>query len=337
VAKNGHPTGWAGFEFAVPDYLGNIESLQVTMLETGRELPHSAKDLGSEENNRPLPAEWKIGDTFRFPSVFILGPPKCGTSSLYTYLEQHPGFCMSKPKEPMFFEAEFKRGKAYYFNRYFSHWKGEPMVVDARVLHLYLPFIPQRLFSYNPQARLIAVLRNPVERAISHWWHRYSRGLESLPLKAAIAEDLNRIEAGYCMETPGEQELYEGTASEERRMFRFFLDAGYYYGQISRFLRWFPREQLHLMMFEDLARDPLSAVAGVLKFLGTDPVPASRFLYPVINRADPQIVNHVDSATLTWLVEHYRPHNRRLQEFLGRSLEHWDHPFERAKAKTQSA
>jgi hypothetical protein len=49
------------------------------------------------------------------------------------------------------------------------------------------------------------------------------------------------------------------------------------------------------------------------------------------------MANYIDPDTVSWLVEHYRPHNRRLQEFLGRSLEHWDHPFERARAKTQSA
>jgi hypothetical protein len=337
VARSGHPTGAAGFEFSVPDSLGKIESVQVFLLETGCELAHSAKDLGSDENNRPLPAAWKNGNTFRFPSAFILGSPKCGTTSLYTYFEQHPNICMSKPKEPMFFEAEFKRGEAYYFNRYFSHWKGEPNVIDARVLHLYLPYIPQRLFNYNPAARLIAVLRNPTERAISHWWHRYSRGFETLPLRAAIAEDLKRIEAGYWMETPSEQELYERAAHRERRMFRFFVDAGYYHGQISRFLRWFPKEQLHVMLFDDLVRDARSAVAAALKFLGTDPEPASTFLYPVIHRSDPQMANYVDSDTVSWLVKHYRPHNMRLQEFLGRSLEHWEHPFERVKAKTQSA
>jgi hypothetical protein len=337
VAAAGHPTGLAGFEFAVPDHLGKIESVRVFLLETGCELSHSANDLGSEENNRPLPAEWKNGDTFRFPSVFILGPPKCGTTSLYTYLEQHPGFCMSKPKEPIFFEAEFRRGEAYYFNRYFSHWKSERIVIDARVLHLYLPFIPQRLFGYNPRARLIAVLRNPVERAISHWWHSYSRGFETLPLKAAIAEDLKRIEAGYCMTTPAEQELYERVVRRERRMFRFILDAGYYYDQISRFLRCFPREQLHVMMFDDLARDPRSAVADTLKFLGTDPEPANHFLYPVIHRSDPQVVKHVDPESVSWLVEHYRPHNRRLEEFLGRSLEHWDLPFEKGQIRATTA
>lgn len=337
VAKSGHPTGVAGFEFAIPDYLGEIASLRVFLLETGSELPHVANDVGAVDNNRPLPNQWKDGDKFRFPSAFVLGPPKCGTTSLYTYLEQHPDFCMSKPKEPRFFESEFRRGQAYYFNRYFSHWKGQPNVVDARVLHLYLPYIPQRLFNHNPKARLIAVLRNPAERAISHWWHGYSRGFESLLLGAAIAEDLKRIEAGYCMETPVEQELYERTVCTERRMFRFFLDAGYYYEQILRFLRWFPKEQLHVMLFDDLARDPQSAVAGALEFLGADPEPASGFLYPVIHRSDPQIAKYVDPGTISWLVEHYRPHNRKLQEILGRSIEHWDHPFERSKGRSELA
>ncbi len=334
VASAGHPTGLAGFEFAVPDDIGRIESVRVLFLESGSEIPHCSQNLVSEKTNRALPPEWKSGSKFRFPSAFIIGAPKCGTTSLYTYLEQHPDFCMSKPKEPIFFEAEFNLGKAYYFNRYFSHWKGEKFVVDARVAHLYLPYIAQRLTDYNPDARLIVVLRNPAERTVSHWWHQYSRGHESLPLKAAIAEDLKRIEAGYRMETASEQELYERTARENRSIFRIILDTGYYYRNLRRYLDLFPRDQLHVILFDDLAQNPRSAVEETLKFLGADPRPAGSFLYPVVHRSDPDVVKHLDKATIAWLIEHYRPHNEKLEQLLGRSLEHWNRPFENLRAST---
>lgn len=325
IAAAGHPTGLSGFEFAVPDCIEEIESVQVRFVETGIELPGSSNSLARDKSNQPLPAAWKRGDRLRFPSAFLLGGSKCGTSSLYTYLEQHPRICMSKPKEPMYFEAEFGRGKAYYFNRYFSHWNGEEIVMDARVGHLYLPYIPQRLFDYNPEARLVVVLRNPTERAISSWWHWYSRGLESLPLSDAIAVDMERINSGYRLATKEEQALFERASREIRKgMFRTYVDAGYFHEQLCRYLEFFPRTQLHVVLFDDLASDPKTVVSKALEFLGVESDLADRFLYPIVNRSDPEVINHLDAATISLLVEHYRPHNKKLEEFLGRSLEHWN-------------
>ena len=332
LVAGGHPTGLAGFEFAVPDDIGEIESVRVLFLENGSEIPHASGNLVSQKSNRPLPAEWKRHDAFRFPSVFLVGASKCGTSSLYTYLEQHPDICMSKPKEPMYFEAEFQRGKAYYFNRYFSHWKGQSIVLDARVAHLYLPYVPRRLFEYNPDARLLVLLRNPAERAVSAWWHWYSRGFESLSLPAAVAADLERIQAGYRLDRPKEQELFEKTSIENRKgLFRTYVDTGYFHEQLCRYLEFFPKEQLHVMLLDDLAHDPQTSVLQALAFLGADLKPADNFLYPLINRGDPDVVKHLDAATLAALVEHYKPHNARLEQLIGRSLEHWDRPFENFK------
>lgn len=328
IKAAGHPTGLAGFEFAVPDRIEQIETVRVRLLETGTELPGTSTGLPRDKSNQPLPAAWRRGERFQYPSAFLLGGSKCGTSSLYTYLEQHPRICMSKPKEPMYFEAEFDRGKAYYFNRYFSHWKGEEIVVDARVGHLYLPYVPQRLFEYNPEARLMVVLRNPTERAISSWWHWYSRGLESLPLSDAIAVDLERIDSGYKLETKEEQELFERTSRESRKgMFRTYVDAGHFHDQLCRYLEFFPSTQLHVVLFDDLASDPRTVVSKTLDFLGAESDLADRFLYPVVNRSDPEVANHLDPATISLLVEHYRPHNKKLEEFVGRSLEGWNYPF----------
>lgn len=328
VTAKGHPTGLGGFEFAVPDEIEAVESISIRFLENGSEVPLRSENLLTDKSNRALPPEWRSGNRFRLPSVFLIGGSKCGTSSLYTYLEQHPALCMSKPKEPMYFEAEFDRGTAYYFNRYFAHWKGQEFVVDARVGHLYLPYIPKRLFEYNPDARLLVLLRNPAERAVSAWWHWYSRGLETLSLREAIATDLERIEAGYRLNRPKEQALFERTSSESRRgMFRTYVDAGYFYEQLCRYLEVFPRKQVHVILLDDLARDPKATVLEVLDFLGVDRGAADHFLYPIINRSDPDIRNHFDAATLSTLVEHYRPHNEKLEQLIGRPLRHWDQPF----------
>lgn len=158
-----------GFEWTIPDSIAHIESVRVVNLDSGDELLPSSQPLICKLTNRTLPPECQGDGAYRLPSFFILGAAKCGTTSLHAYLGQHPDVCVSDPKEPFFFEAEFDRGATYYFNRYFSHWAGERIVGEARHRNLYMPYIPERILRFNPRARLIICVRNPTERAISHW------------------------------------------------------------------------------------------------------------------------------------------------------------------------
>jgi hypothetical protein len=330
IARVRHGFGSAGFEFPVPDTVGDIKTVRAFLLDGELELPAESESIIHQDDNRALPSAWKSGDHFCLPSFFVLGAAKCGTTSLHAYLEQHPEICMSHPKEPFFFEAEFERGPAYYFNRYFSHWKGEQIVGESRHRNLYMPYIPQRLANYNPHARLVVVLRNPVERAVSHWWHWYSRSVEALPLPQALEADLKRIEAGYRFETAHEREVYgSGLQRGGRGCFRTYLDTGYYREQIDRYLALFPREQLRVVLFDDLIRDPRKVVREICEFAGADPATADAIDCRRVNRSDPEMLKHVSPGSLAWLSDHYREHNARLEELLGRSLEQWNRPFEK--------
>jgi hypothetical protein len=330
IAKTQYGFGMAGFEFPVPDYLGDIETVRAFALEGDIELPAVSEDIIQQGVNRGLPAEWIAGRRFRLPSFFLLGVAKSGTTSLHAYLAQHQQICMSHPKEPFFFEAEFERGPAYYFNRYFSHWNGEQIVGESRHRNLYLPSIPERLWNYNPEARLLVILRNPVERAISHWWHWYARCVEALPLRQALEADLKRIEAGYRFETENERQVYRDSLRKDgSSCFRTYLDSGYYLQQIERYTVLFSREQLRVVLFDDLVGDPRNVVRETCEFVGADPEIAGEINYLPVNRSDAEVFRHVDRDSVSWLLEHYRAHNARLQDFLGRSLLHWNRPFEK--------
>src|SRR3972149_6925354 len=134
------------------------------------------------------------------PNFLVLGAAKAGTTSLCHYLAQHPDVFIPEVKEPIFFDAEYERGLDYYWKKYFSRWSGQPAVGEGRVFNLYLPFVPPRIRESIPGAKLIAVLRNPVERAYSHWWHRFSYRDEILPFHEAIRENLSRIARGILFE-----------------------------------------------------------------------------------------------------------------------------------------
>jgi hypothetical protein len=316
--------GLHAFAFHVPERVGAIDSVEV-VLENGRPLPQApAGELIDPATNHPTDDNWRPGPDCRLPSFFVLGAAKCGTTSLHDYLGQHPDVCMSDPKEPFFFEAEHDRGAAYYRNRYFAHWGGEAHVGESRHRNLYLPHIAPLIHAHNPNARLVAILRDPVERAVSHWWHWYSRGQEPLGLADAIEADLERIEAGLDYGTPAERELYRRvmnrdglpTGREYIETYRTYVDTGYYAQQLDRYVALFGREALYVARFEDLVAEPAQTVAAVLEHLGADPAPAASFSYPHRNQGARGFAEHVTEAIRDRLRDHYAPHERALAALL---------------------
>lgn len=228
------------------------------------------------------------------PNLFILGAAKCGTTTLHAYLDRMPDVCMSDPKEPFFFEAEFDRGLDFYRQKYFSHWQGEPVIGEARHRNLILPYVPPRIHQVNPNAKLIVLVRNPIDRAFSHWYHNYARDSEPLQFRAAIQEDLRRIEKGLRCDTA--EEIREHIRRLPREapgkvlglgLYRTYLDSGYYYEQIERYLGLFPRKNLKVIVFEDMVTQPKQIIEELIEFLGLDPA-ANRFTHPIWeNRAIP--------------------------------------------------
>ena len=208
------------------------------------------------------------------PNFFIIGAAKCGTTSLFHYLGQHPDVYISVPKEPRFFElnSEYERGLGFYWDKYFKTWAGETAVGDANPFNLYLPYVAYRIKQTVSQARLVVILRNPVDRAYSHWCHRHIYHDERLSFEDALGEDVHRIEQGLTFEGD------EGAQRWVRNMdlptltneFRTYLDIGYYSNHINRYMRLFPPEQIKIILLEDMSRNPEQVVRDVWKFLKVD-------------------------------------------------------------------
>lgn len=301
----------------------------------------------------------------RVPSFLLLGAAKCGTTSLAHYLGQHPDVFLSEPKEPVFFEAEYEKGLEHYWQKYFSGWQREGAVGEARSWNLYLPFVASRIREALPDARLIALLRDPVERAYSHWWHRYSRGQESLGFARAIAEDRARLERGEGF--AGEEGarrwregLYGGTHSTR---YRVLLDLGFYAEQIERYRSLFPESQIKVVFYEDLSADLPGVMRDLFAFIGVDPevrvsdaapqnVHRDRVRSPTVRRLlfasrslglrrlVPRRLRSglqaalersearppLDHAFRRELVAYFEPHNQRLERLTGRDLPGWHDP-----------
>jgi hypothetical protein len=299
------------------------------------------------------------------PNFFILGAAKSGTTSLYHGLEKHPQVHLSTPKEPYFFEDEYEQGPEFYWRTYFAAgWAGQPLIGDARAAHLYLPYVPQRIYATVPDARLVAILRNPVERAFSHWWMQRCYGREPLGFDEALRENRQAIDNGDSYEGERAERLWRAHIAPERDArglrpvsARPFIEAGHYADHLERYLRYFPRSQLCILFHDDLRRAPLETMRRLYEFLGLDPAdlrsaPArenvaltgfSRPLFEVSNRLrlDRVVPRKVLSILRTalsqigsrpqmspqsrdWLRDHYEPHNRRLEALVGRDLAAWD-------------
>jgi hypothetical protein len=315
-----------------------------------------------------------MGMNIRDAQVFmILGAAKCGTTSFYRYLDQHPDLMFSSPKEPVFFEAEYERGLDYYWSEYFADWSGHPVVGEARTHNLMLPYVPARVHACFPGARLAALLRDPIDRAYSHWWHRYSRSLERLPFREALEANLERLESGLLYE--GE----EGAARWARDLTRnrvnystrhgHYLELGCYAEQLERYLALFPSSQLKVFFFENLSADPVAVTREAWKHFGVDASHALESLaahntawdrqrsrlqqklagaplerFQALRRwVPPGLGRAVDRALAgrpaqrpsmargdeAWLLEYFEPHNRRLEQLLGRPLADWFLPQDR--------
>ena len=227
------------------------------------------------------PLEIHSPPAFR-PNLFLLGAAKCGTTTACRLLGSLPEVCFSNPKEPWFFEVEYEQGLPFYRSRYFPHWSGEPVVADGRHRNLFLPWVPSRIHETNPDARLIVLVRNPVERAYSHWWYACNHGQEPKSFPQAIRADLKRIERGLRYDTEQEMHRYRADIEESRQLnistsvsgaCRTYVDTGYYMEQVERYLRLFPPENLLVLVFDDLVRDQAATVGRIQKFLNIEPTP----------------------------------------------------------------
>jgi hypothetical protein len=192
------------------------------------------------------------------PNFLIIGAMKSGTTALYYYLEQHPQIYMSPVKEPNFFcseEQENSEGNSATrigaYQDLFKDVSGEKAIGEASHCYLYEPEAPARIQEYIPDAKLIAVLRNPVDRAYSHFLHMVRNGTEPL---ADFAQALREEETG----------------GYQRRNFQDYIGRGRYYDQLKRYIDAFGRDQVKVYLYEDLSNAPVATLQDAFRFLGVD-------------------------------------------------------------------
>jgi hypothetical protein len=175
------------------------------------------------------------------------------------YLRNHPQICMADRKEVHFFDNEkvYKNTDAPDHSYYHSFFQPQPqhrIVGEATPIYMYWYEAPKRMWRYNPCMKLLVVLRNPVDRAYSHWHMERSRNAERLSFWDAIQNERVR-----CRETlPYQHRVYS------------YTDRGFYLEQLRRLWTFFPRDQMLVLRNKELRYYPEETLQKVCRFLGVD-------------------------------------------------------------------
>lgn len=298
------------------------------------------------------------------PDFIIIGGAKCGTTSILSYCAQHPEIYVSLLKEARFlaYDGEPPRYRGYgkfgdrkmrdyddtlpgswqQYQALFEGARPGQKTGEASPAYLYLKEAPGKIRSYLPAARLLVILRNPVERAFSSYLHLRRDNSEDLSFEESLAAEPGRLE-------------------ENAGLLWRYLDLGFYGEQLQRYQQTFPEAQLLVLLYEDLLGDQEEVMRRIFQFIGVDPgfkpdtgarlnvsqIPRNRFLYnlliatPLVHRlgrlmpsgAKKAIKGRIQSALLRkpvleeplrrQLAESYRSDIQLLQKLIDRDLSHW--------------
>jgi hypothetical protein len=203
------------------------------------------------------------------PNLFVVGAPKCGTTSLHAYLRQHPQIFMSDPKEPNFFA--YSNGNPYGWRKEHPFWDEEAYIKlfesagsakirgESSGCYSLMPHVASSIYAHNPQAKIVAILRNPVERAWSmyQFWHQFDASVRSLHLRDFRERFLK-------------DDLATEHEKRQPRQVKWLRGAGMYWNNLQHFYDVFPEQQIYLLNYDEFANRPHRTLASLCQFLGVD-------------------------------------------------------------------
>lgn len=270
------------------------------------------------------------------PDFLIIGAQKSGTSSLASALKRHPEIYLPDAKEAQHFGKvpdEEIGGEGY--RDFFSGWSGERLIGEATPEYLLIPAAARQIAKFAPGAKLIAILRNPVDRLYSSYWHSQRAGQVYPTFEAFLDGQISARGAAQPM--VGANIVYGHYVNQLQRYFDLGVDPA----------------QLLVLLFDDLVGEPAETLATVQEFLGVRPLlkklpqdnsnqnsilpPVGRRMVVRIKKANhplgaritritqrPNPAPSMNRFTRMGLVEYYRPYNDALGVLLGRDLSEWN-------------
>ncbi|HEX8740790.1 MAG TPA: sulfotransferase [Casimicrobiaceae bacterium] len=237
----------------------------------------------------------------------IAGTQKGGTTALASYFYEHPEISIPETKEVHFFDSEwvFETSAVDYagYHAQFPVGADTRVLCDATPIYMYWNPAPERIRRYNPAMKWIFVLRDPIERAYSHWNMQRAKGRDALDFLEAITTESDRCRAALPLQHP----------------WWSYADRGFYAQQLRRILQFFPAEQLLVLKSEDLRSDPAAVLERVRAFLGIAAFgpAASRDIYAGRYPMGPE------TEARRLLAERFEPDVRDLERLFGLDCSGW--------------
>ena len=261
-----------------------------------------------------------------FPDFVIIGGQRCGTSSLYKYLEDHPLIVPSLRKEIRYFNRHHAKGEGWYRAHFPSRWHRrwlrrrhgrEPVTFEATPAYLLHPLAPVRASRLLPEARIVAILRNPVDRALSHFHHSVSRGWETLSFEEALEAEPARL-ADHAERLATDPTYYSNDYLRYS-----YAERGHYAEQLERWMAVYPIARILVLRSEDLFHEPVVTYHRLLEFLELPTWTPAHLANHSYRGAPPPERYGLSPDVRRQLVERFAPSNRRLEQLVGRSFG-WD-------------
>jgi hypothetical protein len=248
----------------------------------------------------------------QLPSFLILGAAKAGTTSLHHHLVDHPQVSEPTIKEIHYFDQAYHRGPGWYRAHFEPCRAPEEITGESTPYYLFHPLVPERVARNLPEAKLIALLRNPIDRAYSHHNHECASSYENLPFDEAVEREEERLR--------GEEErmVRDHRYRSFSHQHHSYLARGRYAEQLERWFEQVGRERILVLGAEDLFEDPAGAVEAVQRFLDLEPLPPSDLAPRNVRSYSP-----IPGKLRAKLKTIFEPHNQRLYELLGRDFG-WD-------------
>ena len=202
----------------------------------------------------------------RFPDFFLIGAPRCGTTALSNYLADNPQVCFSRPKEPHYFSLFAPRISSRdnletaYLARYFSHYQQSHKAIgEGSVSYLYSADALRRILSLNPNAKFVAILRNPLDMLASY----------HLRMRFTLMEDAEDFATAWSLQkTRARGERIPKHCLDPRLL--MYQEVASFGMQIERLYELVGRDRALVLLFDDLVRDPLSVYKQALTFIGIE-------------------------------------------------------------------
>ena len=250
----------------------------------------------------------------KLPEFVIIGAQKGGTSSLFKYLEPHPELKMSFRKQVHFFDKLHRKGLNHYKSNFpIKAFANNTLSGEATPYYIFHPEVPKRIHQALPDAKLILMVRNPIDRAFSHYNMKVQQGWEDTPtFEEAIEKEEARLQAEY-------DKMAQNPRYYSKNLRNFsYLARGRYSEQLERWLEYYPIEQFRVYQSEQFFEQPKEVLKDIYDFIGV-----SEFIPDNLKVHNKRHYEAMSPETRDKLRNYYKPYNEKLYSLIGKQFD-WD-------------